>query len=107
MPIDKDALYGTFNAGARENRSLYDTAIRKALDLPPEAPTVTSTKSGISGWQLVAALLVLAAGGLGWQALATFLPAAAGVAKPQEFAVEFFTEDGEPIAIEAAPLPGP
>jgi hypothetical protein len=110
VAIDKGKLYGNYDAGVQRNQGLRDEIVRKALDLPPPGPSMpinTNTRIGVSGWQFVAALVALGSGGLGWYALQAFLPAGAGagVAEPQEFAVEFFAEDGTPIVVEEQEAP--
>ena len=76
--IDQEALYGVFLDSDRQQRSLQEDAVRKALNLPRRDDMNITTHQHGGGWQamlLGAAMLAAGGGGaLGIAALAGFGP---------------------------------
>ncbi len=116
MPIDKSQLYGMFQRSLKRSEKLNDLATRKALDLPldDEMQIITNhTHRGLGRWgTLLLSLAMLAGGGgatlgtgaaLGWFERAIQPPPQTtppDEAAAREFKVTFWTEDGQPLAVE-------
>lgn len=67
MPIDKEALYPTYNRSVERKQAIHEQAIRKSLDLPADDDVnITTTNNGSSPlMSSLATVGMLATGGTG------------------------------------------
>jgi len=103
--INEDELYGRFNRSVERREQFRDLALRKASNLPLfDGVAIASRQEthnrGVSLWQAAVVFIVLLA--LGGAIGAGIMRWSASVppAKPQEYRVRFWAEDGTELQVE-------
>lgn len=106
--INKDELYGKFEAGEKRRRRLGHKLAAKALDIADDDEmNIDASRTGITTGGLVCSILAggipatILAALLAWQSMKTPCPSAPAAAPPADskYKVTFYDKDGNLISV--------
>lgn len=108
MPINKEALYPTYNRSVERKQAIHEQAIRKSLDLPVDDDVnITTTNNGVSGKALAGILVAMVVSGGGGALVVNQMgqpvpqppPFVRPVVEGQAATLKFYNSAGEEIIL--------